>query len=259
MSEVVEVIETDAKHLLVITDKHVYRFNPKAKPLVKVGDVIPRGTPLTDAVQYFECNRGQVPAEIQAVNLPPSFLVEGYYAGVTFINKTVPLVVGSDGIFTTVRFELGGWPLDVDKFWEDIHARGVQQGNTLAHLLDRRTNKVGEPVASNLPAAINPLQFLLSNVFRNHAFIVKVRLSAVGAAAAPFTYLRAVQQLIPPHTAMILIVELEAETELVSIDAAAGTYVETPSTFTAGNPNGELPDLGYTEGPQLYYVDGRCI
>jgi hypothetical protein len=256
--ETVELITTDARHLLVVTDQNVYRFNPAAVPLVQVGEAIQAGTALTDAVQYFECNRGQVPDAVQAVQLSRNFLVEGYYDGVTFINETVPVVVGSDGTFTTVRFKLGGWPLDVDKFWEDMHQRGLEAGQTLAHLLDQRANKVGEPTAANLPATINPLQFLLANVLRNHAFIVKVRMAAVGREAAPLAVLKILSRIIPPHTAMILLLELEAKTELFTMNA--GRYVETPDTFTANEPGCEDFERGrINEHPELYYVDGLCI
>lgn len=38
---------------------------------------------------------------------------------------------------------------------------------TLAHYLDKRIVSRGEPTPSDLPRAINPLQFLLENVFKD--------------------------------------------------------------------------------------------
>ena len=255
-NETVEMIETDSRGLLIVTDQQVYRFNKAAVPLVAVGDTVRAGMPLTDAVKFYEFNRGQLPADLLAIHLGTGFLVDGFYDGVTFPNKQVPVQVGSDGIFTTIRFELGGWPLDIEKFWEDFHARGVASGQTLAQLLDQRTTKVGEPRASNLPATINPLGFLCANVLRNNAFAIKLRIEALGAQAAPLVYLQTLRRLVPPHTTLLLIVELEAPPDAVTMESIS----ESPDTFLANDPGeDDIPYSWITEEPGLYYVGGRCI
>lgn len=259
-TETVEVVKADARSLLVITDQRVYRFHPAAVPLVAVGDVVHAGMPLTNAVQFFEFNRGQVPDAMTAIHLERGFLTEGYYDGITFENKTVPTVVGSDGTYTTLQFEVGGWPLDVEKFWEDFHARGVAAGQTLAHLLDQRTNKVGEPSAVNLPTTINPLQFLCENVLRNHGFAVKIRLTALGPNAASVVHLRTLRRLVPAHTALLLLVEMEAGPETIVLQPDNGSYVEDAETFQAGEPMEETIDgVGILEEPVAFYVDGFCV
>src|SRR5690606_17803300 len=112
--------------------------------------------------------RGQVPAELRAVELGRGWLAAGFVGGLTFENKDVPLVVESDGVYTRLSWELGGWDQDVRRFFDQLHARGLANPPTLAQLLDRRTNPAGEPTAANLPATINPLAFLVANVLRNH-------------------------------------------------------------------------------------------
>ena len=170
--ETVEEVRTEIGRQLVITDKTVYQFNPTANILVSAGDEVVEGQSLADTLQFFEFNRGQCPTEAQcpAVALGRGLLGRGFFGDLVFENKAVPLVVETDVEgFTKVSWKLGGFPGDVELFFDQLHERGVAEGETLANLQDTRTNKVGEPGPSNLPATINPFEFLCKNVFRNHA------------------------------------------------------------------------------------------
>ena len=157
--ETVEEVRTEIGRQLVITDKTVYQFNPTANILVSVGEELVEGQALADTLQFFEFNRGQCPTEAQcpAVALGRGFLGRGFFGDLVFENKAVPLVVETDVEgFTKVSWKLGGFPGDIELFFDQLHERGVVEGETLANLLDTRTNKVGEPGPSNLPATINP-------------------------------------------------------------------------------------------------------
>jgi hypothetical protein len=296
--EIVEVVTTDRDSLLVITDANVYRFVSTATPLVYVGDHVHAGMPLTDGLRFYEFNRGQVDPALLAVHLESAYLLEGYHSGLTFENKSVPLVVGTDGMFTTVSFEIGGWPLDVEKFWDDLHARGVDAGLTLAQCLDQRTNKVGEPTAANLPTTINPLEFLVQNVLRNNFFAAQIRFSSCGPNAMGIEHLRAIRRIVPPHTALLLIVELEADEEFISMESetpqallwrrllsadwedlspsewqllgskvavsvaeSVAGHEEDLDSYCAGEPLEETLDSGayITEDVEAVYVDGVCV
>lgn len=265
--ETVEAIWTEpGRRLLIATDKRIYRYGELAEPNVVVGDTVRAGDQLTDAYTIYEFNRGQLSADLRAVTLDRRVLTTGYYDGVTFVNEEVPVVVDTSGVFTKVSFELGGWPGDVVKFWTDFHVRGVQAGETLAHLLDTRTNKVGEPVATNLPAIINPLKFLVENVLRDNAYVVKLKPRRFGEDALGVAWVRELRRIIPPHTICIVIVELDAPGDVVTMDGAgdengAGYEESHASYYGAEGPSDVLdPDtLIAEEEPILRHVAGVCL
>lgn len=256
-AETVEVVTTDHNHLLVITDQNVYRFNPDATALVSVGDTVHADEPLVDSLQFYEFNQGDY-GDLSAVTLGEGFLPAGYYDSVSFYNETADLEVDTSGVFTKVSFHVGGWPGDVEKFWDDFHTKGVAQGQTLAHLLDQRTNKVGEPQASNLPATINPLEFVAENVLRNNAFAVKIVVNCLGDNAVPLAHLSHLRRLIVPSTVMLLALELAAPDDDVILTEYTA---ETQEPYLAGEPYGEsfsLPSY-VDETFTAQYVEGYCI
>lgn len=81
---------------------------------------------------------------------------------------------------------------------------------TLAHLLDKRAQPEGEPKASDLPAKINPLQFLVKNVFRNNVFTVLIRVSDLGQNRLGLYNIRHIRQVLPPNVAAFFVYELGA-------------------------------------------------
>ena len=258
--ETVEDIALDHTYRLIITDKSVYRFHPDALPTVAVGDVVHAGDTLVDALQFFEFNRGITPDELKGLAIGRGLLASCFLGDLVFSNKEVPLEVITDDPsgFTKLQFSLGGIPTDVAKFFDELHQRGVAAATsvdacydgpvvrhrdddggpvdlrlgTLAHFLDRRPVKEGEPAAGNLPATINPLQFLVANVLRNNAFVVRIRASQVGPEGLGLHNVRLLRKITPPHTAMIVVVELTATPESVTVDRVT----ERISTFTATEP-----------------------
>jgi hypothetical protein len=257
--ETVVEVANDAQHLLVATDQNVYRFKTTTTASVAVGDVVHVGDSLVDALAFYELNRGAVPAEIPALAMGPGFLASCYYGDLVFENKEVPLETteAEDAPYgyTYVRFGLGGFPLDVTKFFDDMHLRGIAEAErpitacevvetiaipevgmddryirlgTLAHRLDTRTVKVGEPTAAALPATINPLQFLAANVLRNNLTVIRVNMSGLGADALGLHQAGLFHRIMPPHTAVIVLVVLD--TEVDSIDPA--TYINDSNVTT---------------------------
>lgn len=230
--ETVEVIEEDKDNLLIISNKNVYKFVKGALSLVSVGDFLKKDQPLTDGFQYYEFNTGEVPLSIQGVSLSSDMLNGRYISELGFINRLEETKISYDDQGKTkITFDLGGHPFDVESFWNEVHERGVAANRTLANALDTRTNKEGEPGASNLPSQINPFGFLVENVFRYGAFAVKIKSAAVDPEAAGIDKLSYVRRLLPPHTTMILIIDMPSIVEEVDI----GDDVFTPTTFTAAN------------------------
>lgn len=210
-SEVVEFIGNDNHNLLVLTDKNVYKFVKTANPIVSVGDTVSTDQPLTDSLLYYEFNRGVAPSDVRGVSLPKDLLSGKYVGELGFSNKQEAVTLEYDvNGRAKMSFTIGGHPFDVEKFWNDVHERGVQADKTLADTLDNRTIRVGEPSASNLPTTINPFEFLVQNFLRYGAFLIKIKASDIMPNAIGLDKLSYVKKLLPPHTTMLLIVEMSS-------------------------------------------------
>jgi len=228
--ETVAEVTSDGLHTLVLTDKNAYRLSPDSTVLVATGDALKAGDPLCDAVRLYEFNRGQVPADLLGLSLGSGFLQGKYLGEVGFPNRDVPLEVETVGGATKVSCELGGHPADVATFWAEAHSRGVARGKTLAQALDRRDEPDGQPQPENLPATINPLSLIADSALRYNAFVVRANVGGATEDAAGLWLLAAAERLVPPHTAMILLLDAPrvthdlvvggADDEIDSFDAA---------------------------------------
>jgi hypothetical protein len=265
-TETVELVQEDDDHLVIATDANVYKFPTTADAIVEPGDVLSAGDQLVDTVTFYNLNGGDVPSDLFAVHLGLGYLPGGFIDGLTFQNTTVPLEVDVSTDKTRVSFEIGGLPTDVDLFWDMVHERGVLDGTTLANLLDLRDDPTTEPLAGSLPATINPLQFLIENVLRYNAYIVRIRVSKTDGTI-PLGTTRLFRKVVPPWTAMIVLLELDAEDDPVIMDGDTGAgdettpgYDESVSTFTGATPITETvdPAVYITETVALRLVSGIC-
>jgi hypothetical protein len=166
--------------------------------------------------------------------------------------------------YTKISWDLGGFPFDIVKFWEDVHASGVAANETLAMLLDVRPNPVGQPTAASLPTTINPLQFLTDNILRNNAYVVKVKPGSQLAGQLAFVPVDQLRKIQPPHTLMLLIVELAyADSPVImegpGTDLAPG-YEESVSGFPIMTISESLDPATYiVEDIAGKSISGRCI
>lgn len=272
LTETVEFVAEGCEAVTIVTDRHAYKFHPNAVPVVALGDVVHAGDPLVDALTFYELNRGVTPDDLRALAVGPGFLANCYHGDLVFENKTVSLVVDEEheSGYTYVSFALGGMPADVDKFFDDMHEKGIadaqratdacddagRRRGTLAHLLDKRVNLATETKARHLPTTINPLEFLITNVLRNNAFIVRVKAAAMGRFRLGLYNVRHLRRLLPPHAAMIVVVELDARAERISYLSLS----ETLSTLTATNPLQDVvPESLTTErSVSLRQISVRC-
>lgn len=265
--ETVETVQQDANWLQIITDQHVYQFPKTASPLVAPGDRVRAGDPLTDLFEIFELNRGVPldPAKVTALTAGPGVLAWGYWGDLTFENQETPLIVEPDVAgFTKVSWALGGFPYDVEKFWDDVHTAGVAAGRTLAMALDQREAPTGQPTAEWLPATINPLQFLVDNLLRHHAYIVKVRPGSTLPDPLEFVPAEQLRKIQPPHTLMLLIVELVGADAPVIMEnsgtATAPGYEESLSGFPCMvNADSMDPTVYVSERVRTSLIGGRCV
>jgi hypothetical protein len=273
--EIVEVMTVDNDGLFIATDRAIYRFDAAAVPVVAVGDVLRQGDRLVDVFAVFEINSGAVSSDITALALDSGFTAACFYGDLIFENKDVPVLVNTNhpSGYTYISFALGGLPSDIQRFFDELHARGIEQIpqtppecsqpgtnkrlGTLAQILDRRKTPIGEPTADDLPQTINPLQFLVKNVFRNNAVIARVQVSQLGKNQLGLYNIRHVRQLLPPGSALFLIYAINSQIQQITADEFV---LEDTALFKAGEPltDAVASSLVTDRGVIVRTVSGTC-
>jgi len=245
-------LTSDSGGSLIITEKAAYRLPAVAGVSVAVGDTITKETSLTPAIEVIELNRNADLSSISAISLGKGFLLSCMFGELVFANQNVPLVVDTDDSsgFTKLTWEIGGMPLDVDRFFSDLHDRGIAaatadrgdcsaaelvewpgtlqsdgtlsesryfQKGTLAHLLDSRPVSVGEPTTSHLPVTINPVKFLAANILYKHAAVVILRVAGFNQQVTGLQNFRLLRRLLPPQMALLVIVESVMDNDAIEL------------------------------------------
>lgn len=223
-TETVEVVSSDAYSQLIITNTAVYRVPFPATVSVAVGDTVSAGQEICDAFQIEELSSANTDYSwLPAVGLAKSFISGPYMAELQFKNKDVTLEymgLDADGK-TIVQFAVGGFPGDVEFFWEFVQAAGKLPGQkTLAELLDKRANPVGQPGPLNLPLTINPMVFVLANICKNNLFVIRVKPAAFSETAPGLSMFSRLRKVVPPHTTYVVFVDTELQTEAVDLSQA---------------------------------------
>ena len=263
-SETVELVTSDARSKVIVTDKNSYKFPLGSAAIVGVGDVVYAGDALVDTLQIYEFTNGSVPASLTGLVMGPGFLSLGFFSELTFENKDVDVVVEEnvDG-YTKISWPLGGFIEDANKFWKDVHDKGVKAGKTLAMYMDIRPDPQYQPTALNLPETVNPLEFLSENFLRYNTFLVKINTRYLGKDKLPSIPANLLRKIIPPQTAMIVLVELVQKDNPVIMEGAGSAikpgYEETFSSFPC-MVTGEaiLGTSGIEERVKVYLISGRC-
>jgi len=273
-AETVELITSDNRGLIIATDKTVYRFSKNATPTVSVGDSVLPNQPLVNAFSIVELNSGQVPEKLKALALDRGFTFGCFYGDLVFENIDTPLVVDEahPSGYTYVKFAVSGFPHDVQQFFDEVHARGIEAAmaataepcdkntrrlGTLAHLLDRRAKPDSEPVAANLPRTINPLKFLVENVLRNNTAVILINTSVMGSNHLGLHNIRHLRQLLPPHAALFFVYELSG-----NYDSLTGglDVTDWPLIFKGAEPLSDSIGENYIKdrGATIKVVGGNC-
>tara|TARA_R110000824_G_scaffold16491_4_gene68432 strand:+ start:4763 stop:6310 length:1548 start_codon:yes stop_codon:yes gene_type:complete len=291
--ETVIHILRDAKGLVIVTSLDVYRFHKSASAVVAVGDVVGSGDYLTDSVVIQELNSAEIPSFLTQLNFGPGVLSPEFEGELTFENSSKTLNITTKDSKAYLTFDIGGFPGDVELFFEELHAKGLAEGKTLAQYIDTRgDSQNSEPTASTLPTTINPLQFLVDNLLRFNMFAIKIQTHSIETDLG-LSRTRIFRKLLPPWTAVVILYELEPDAETVTMDGAGTAtrpgYTESVTAFTAAdaitetlNPvcvvyGGLSPDTYsslsvdewdalaiesdaacITEQVRLYHVNGAC-
>lgn len=211
--------------------------------------------------------------ELLGLAVDNGFLSSCFLGDLVFENKVVPLNVNTQHPtgYTYIDFSLGGFPADVAQFFTALHERGIalaeaandpclnngRRTGTLAHVLDRRVQPVGEPQMSDLPTNINPMRFLIENVLRNNVFVVRIVVAALGENALNLHNIRHLRRLIPPQTAMIVVFELSGKADEIDGDKLLS---EQTGFYTGAEPVNDTLDETYIidEGAFARILSGSC-
>ena len=182
------------------------------------------------------------------------------YSAVVITDKNT--YVGAPGIVPAVRVAEN----DTDRLalGTPVFARirscdytNFKKYGTLAHLLDLRKDPVGEPQADDLPATINPLQFLVKNILRNHTTIVTVKLAGLGRNKLDLYNIRHVRQLIPPYAGLFFVYNLNGLRDAVPGDDLT---MEDMTVFRGMSPVSDtIPVINVRDkGVIVRTVSGTC-
>ena len=246
--ETIEVVRTEIDRQLIITNQHVYQFELSASLLytpADVGKIMYHGQPLCTAVLVEELAQHDPNYSIlPSIALSRGLLSGGYLADLTFRNADVQLeYLGLDEYNkAVVRFDVSGFPGDVEAFWNAVNTRGVVSGKMLSEYLDTRVDPTTPPLPMNLPSTINPLEFILSNLMRNNLFVIRVRYQDFADNVPGLGAFQFLRDIIPPHTTYIVFVDLTT-TEMIDLGQAGGQdeagAEEDVTTFLGATPFAE--------------------
>lgn len=219
-----------------------------------------------DAQQVTRRKLSRLPSDVittlpmAGVTLAQQQLVGAYFGDLMFPNREVPLVVTSDAQGRTVaRFEVAGYPADVEQYWEDLHASGIQKGRTLAQLLDQRAQQIGEPSAADLPATVNPMVLVMRHLLSYNTVIVKLRMGLEGPDAyardtlGRGNVLGMLRRITLPHTSVLLLLEINVEPEDITFPSYSGVSGGQGPTV-AGSV-----EFSSTGKPYVQYLVGTLV
>lgn len=209
--QLIEVFPERGYQVFVTTERR-YLAHAQAEVAVPFQVPLPAGTLLTRGLEWFDLHRGEAPP-IPVLYVMPEWMDLPMRAPIGFPNRLVPIVVEM-GPFTKVSWELYG--PDAEKLWEELHVRGMARGQTIAHLLDFRPQPFGEPEPYHLPSQINPMEFLVRHILRQ-AIVARVHWHRRGIQAQPARDFSSSIQMVPPHTMIIVVLELTNPPETVTM------------------------------------------
>lgn len=234
--ETVELIRDEGDSTLVVTDSNVYRVPLGGVVLLTEQETYLAGTPVSDIFQINELSGNNPTYDLLPAMAFSKSLLSGQFLSELFMEDKLAQVeyggLDADGK-AFVKFEVSGFPADVEAFWQAVQTRGKAAGATLANLLDTRTNPVGEPGPADLPTQINPLEFMLDNLLRNNLFLLRIKPGAFDPSAPGLSLFNRLREIMPPHTTYIVFIELLPAGEQVDL-SQSGDENEPGAEDSAG-------------------------
>jgi hypothetical protein len=104
---------------------------------------------------------------------------------------------------------------------------------------------------------VNPLQFVLENIVGNNMIVARFRLASFGEDAPGMVALRVLRDVLPPQTALVVIIEVRADDEYYDLsencDETLTTHIGTPlmsDTYAL--------ETSSSEKVKIYHALGSC-
>jgi hypothetical protein len=200
--ETIEDIYLQENTHYIITDKHVYKISAEKGMAsnVKVGAKLAAGEILSDSVKLVDSliNPAWWRYEIESNKLAFSshvFMVNPSHQ--LFFENSIKLLTYANGKFT---FPISGRPEDVDSFHDYINASPVKE---------ELVQKLGRAADESFSLAINPLDFVFTNVFKNNTLLLKLNFYDDLELSNFFDLLPNIQNYIPAHVYLIVYLTLK--------------------------------------------------
>jgi len=229
--ETVTDVGTDGVHNIISTNKNVYAVKNTSTVLVSVGDDLEVGDNLVNSLQLVEPTDSSTWSNIAQMVLNNS-LLHTHTGPVVIENVELPVTYA--GLDTQgkaiVEFTVSGAPDDVTAFWNNVHEKGAFYDRTLAEALDSRANPVAQPLEAHITAELNPLNFMVFNFIRNNTYLLFIRPTDFANGSPGLGSLRYLYRYLPPHTAMMIFVELSQGIEYYEVQATETTSFQKAVT-----------------------------
>jgi hypothetical protein len=200
-TETVETVADDGKNILVITDANVYKHSRTANVYVLAGDVLARGDAMCDAITLYDQRRNPSALGISGITLSAGLLSPAIGGDVTFTNTIEAVTISGPINDRRVEWPLGGDIGVVAAFWDAVHAGRLTYGYSLYELLTA-SGTIFEGALLNV---INPMEFLLGEIFRNNLLLIVIKTSSVGDNGLDVDVDAIMRLITPPHSHVLVV------------------------------------------------------
>ena len=261
----------DGTSCAVITPANLYNV-PYVSSAIKAGELVYRGQPLTDALQFFSNVFDPASAgaafrtAVPAVTFPPAFFAADLKFGLTADWNPVPIVV--DGFDTygnpRLRFSFGGDPADDQTFWEYVWAQCERDGLPTRTCFIGWIDDIVIPTDGAVLGYVAPLEYVLRNFAGANCLFLTVdttKLSVDGQRASSLGYVGLLQDTVPAYACLFVIERREIPKESYPLTTSTDTATvyagcEVKSQATVGVPAGGR--AGYKDVGVSYQWVATC-
>lgn len=238
--EIVSDVYTYDGTTFVITDKQVYRapsfYNASSSVITmstpKRGAVLPAGTLLFDAVEYYD--QVTYPAwwlDMNQAVLPPYVFLGGYHGMLTFQNTTTSI----SSVLPDAHTVVFPFPPEVDSRDQALFNAGLNTAKGRA---------VIQEYADIHSGLVNPLDFIFTYLLKTNSALVKLKFTSLSQASKFTKFFKVIRDCLPKYIYFMLQFDLPPFEENCTLWRNA---VDTPYTGELGS-DGTSSD-GYTTEP----------
>jgi len=226
--ETVEDTSQDHRRSIVITDQNVYLGHLSARPHAEPGSYLGPGESVFDSLLFHENGEG-IPDWLEQIYLDRAFIPQLKESTLGWKNSNLPTkrYIRSDGS-AAIEFLLDGSTEDSQAFWTQVRANGVLSGKTLEKCLSSNPNV--EPSLIHLPAYVNPLQFLLEEIWRSGYVIVSIKVDHIDPTAFGIVGLKSLREYFPINRLLYVMLTI-THGELFATGSLSGSAVSYDSGY----------------------------